>query len=95
MAKKGLFNNLLRFQDPDSRKKRDRRVQGISGAGTPEQREKKLGIRKNSLLTVNSYPVISKIISGIFILAGIALIAFLIHLALETAIGEQYWELFL
>lgn len=95
MAKNGLFSNLLRFQDPESRKKKNRRAQHISGEGTPEQREKKLGIRRRSFLNVNSYPVISKIISAAVVIGGIALIVFLIHFALEASLGEQYWELFL
>lgn len=95
MAKNSLFSNLLRFQDPESKKKKSRRAQHISGEGTPEQRAKKLGVRRRSLLTVNSYPVISKIISVLVVIAGIALIAILVHFGLEAALGEQYWELFL
>lgn len=95
MAKNGLFSNLLRFQDPESKEKKNRRAQHISGEGTQEQREKKLGIRRRSFLTVNSYPVISRIISWVVVVAGIGFIAVLIHLALEASLGEQYWELFL
>jgi len=91
---KRMFEDLLRYNEPEDNSEDTVEVEEIQSVGTPEERRKDLSIQKKTFITVDTYPIISRIIKWTLLTLTVISLVFFVHKGLELSIGDRYWELF-
>lgn len=74
-----IFDDLLRFEDPDKEERKGRRAKKIKSSPDKEKRRKHQSVKRYSFFNTTTYSIVAKTLSFVLIVVALLLVGYVLY----------------